>query len=303
MRLRSRRALNAALAGLMAFPAVADPEGARFIGSFQWQMDDPAFGGFSAIELSEDGTTFTVLSDRAVVTSGRITRHEGRITGVTAGPLTRLRNPEGRRMAGHVGDSEGLAIGPSGPMFVSFEGVDRVWAYEDPARALPLPRLAEWDGLEPNGGLEALAIDADGALYTLPERSGQANQPFPLWRFRDGAWQQVAEIPRRGGFLPVGADFDAEDRFYLLEREFTGIGFRSRVRRFGLDEAGITGEEVLLESALLEHDNLEGIAVWSPAPGHIRLTMISDDNFFPLQSTQIVEYDLTESLAEAAARP
>ena len=70
-----------------------------------------------------------------------------------------------------------------------------------------------------------------------------------------------------------------------------------------LDEAGITGEEVLLESALLEHDNLEGIAVWSPAPGHIRLTMISDDNFFPLQSTQIVEYDLTESLAEAAARP
>ena len=35
---------------------------------------------------------------------------------------------------------------------------------------------------------------------------------------------------------------------------------------------------------------MEGISVWRDAAGRTRVTLISDDNFFALQRTVIVEY-------------
>lgn len=91
----------------------------------------------------------------------------------------------------------------------------------------------------------------------------------------------------------MGADFDTEGNLYLLERAFTGFGFKSRVRRFFLDDDAVTAEETLLETAILQHDNLEGLSVWKDADGDIRLTMISDDNFNDFQRTEFVEYRVT----------
>jgi hypothetical protein len=51
---------------------------------------------------------------------------------------------------------------------------------------------------------------------------------------------------------------------------------------------------VLLRSAAGTHDNLEGLAVWRDVGGHIRLTMISDDNFRFFQKTEFVEYVVAE---------
>jgi hypothetical protein len=41
-------------------------------------------------------------------------------------------------------------------------------------------------------------------------------------------------------------------------------------------------------------DNMEGISVWRDGDGRTRVTLISDDNFFPLQQTMLVEYVLAE---------
>jgi len=133
----------------------------------------------------------------------------------------------------------------------------------------------------------------DGALYTMPERSGGASRPFPVYRYRDGEWTRPFSIPRRGPFLPVGADFGPDGRLYLLERHLGGIsGFLSRVRSFRIDGDLLLDERPVLETSAGQHDNLEGIAVWKDKGGHIRLTMVSDDNFFILQRTELVEYRL-----------
>lgn len=79
----------------------------------------------------------------------------------------------------------------------------------------------------------------------------------------------------------------------MLERLFTGYGFSSRVRRFDVSDNGLTNETMLIDTPALRHDNLEGLAVWQDASGAIRLTMISDDNEFALQRTEIVEYRVT----------
>ena len=116
-------------------------------------------------------------------------------------------------------------------------------------------------------------------------------KPFPVYRFRNGVWDQPFILPRRGYFLAVAADIGPDGRFYLLERQFFGLlGFGSRVRRFTMSPDGLSKEETLLQTTPGQHDNLEGLSVWRDASGTLRLTMISDDNFLFLQRTEIVEY-------------
>ena len=94
-------------------------------------------------------------------------------------------------------------------------------------------------------------------------------------------------------FLPVGADFGPDGALYLLERDFTGFGFRSRVRRFDITGPARGGAgEILLQSRARQFDNLEGLSVWRDEAGRIRLTMVSDDNFLFVQRTELVEYVL-----------
>ena len=189
-------------------------------------------------------------------------------------------------------DSEGLALAPDGTAYVSFEGdarVERFAALDGPGTVLPVPR--EFLGMQDNASLEALAVDAQGTLYTLPERSGAQGRPFPVFRYRGGRWDRPFDIPRRGAFLAVGADIGPDGRFYLLERQFLGIGgFASRVRSFRLDGDAIADERVEMESAPGTHDNLEGIAVWRAPDGGLRMTMVADDNFSWLLRSEIVEY-------------
>ncbi|MFZ5964365.1 esterase-like activity of phytase family protein [Thalassococcus sp. BH17M4-6] len=296
MRRRSGRAVGAALAlglaVLAAAPATADI--ARLQSSALVSSVDPRLGGLSGLELSDDGQRFVAISDRGLIVRGRIVRSGGRITGLEHSGLRPLRDPKGRPVQGPAADAEGLALRDDGRIYVSFEGRHRIWRYDRPDVAARLPHADGFADLQSNSGLEALAIDARGWLYTLPERSGALTRAFPVWRYRQSGWDQPFEVPRRGGFLPVGADIGPDGRFYLLERSFGGLGFRTRVRRFNLSATTLDREVTLLETPLGRHGNLEGLSVWRDDRGHICLTMIADDNFNPLQQTEIVEYSVTE---------
>jgi hypothetical protein len=90
----------------------------------------------------------------------------------------------------------------------------------------------------------------------------------------------------------VDADFGPDGRFYLLERDLTLLGFRSRLRRWDITAEGPGNEVTLFQTAAGTHDNLEGLSIWRDSTGGLRATMISDDNFLPLQRTELVEYAL-----------
>jgi hypothetical protein len=277
--------------GLVGSTKAALPPG--FIAAYHWQSDDPLFGGFSAIEITDDGAGFVVLSDKAVYTTGQFVRDgAGQITEISADPVRYLNGPDGLPLGRYRTDSEGLALLPDGQAYISFERDARVAAYDTmsgPGIVIPQPQA--FRDMQRNSSLEALAVDADGTLYTLPERSGDASAPFPVYRFRNGAWDQPFAVPRRGAFLAVAADIGPDGRFYLLERGFHGLsGFASRVRRFEIGPDGPLTDETLLETQPGQHDNLEGLSVWRDVSGTLRLTMISDDNLLFLQRTEIVEY-------------
>ena len=298
MRRRSGLALIAGGLIAAAYGGRATPAPQGLIGSFRWQMEGPLFGGFSGIALSPDGRAFTALSDRGAFTTGRILRDAaGRIMDVTAAAMAKLRGAGAGPLDPSRADSEGLAIARDGTVYVSFEGrgaarVLRYASLHGPAENLPVPQA--FKRMQLNSALEALAIATDGTLYTLPERSGGAHVPFPVWRYRGGAWDQPFAIPRRGDFLAVSADIGPDGRFYLLERDLRGIaGFASRLRRFRLTDTALRDETVLIETPAGTHDNLEGLSVWRGVGGLVA-TMISDDNFKFFQSTEIVEYRLPD---------
>lgn len=286
------RILAALIAGALACQAVPVRAEADLLGSYVWSERGDWFGGFSGIEMDADGNGFIALSDRTTIVRARLSRDSaGLIDGVAITEREVLRNIEGGRLRGRRADSEGLAIGPDGNIYISFEGIARV-RMQDGFLGTPqlLPSDSDFDTMAQNASLESLAIGPDGALYTLPERSGRAGQAFPVYRYRGGTWDIPFTIPRRDAFLVSGADIGPDGMLYVLERDFTGLGFRSRVRRFDLTGGS---EETLMETRTGTHDNLEGISVWQDANG-LRMTLISDDNFRFIQETELVEYRIRD---------
>ena len=298
MRKRSFLGIAALVACALALHAQAGaPVTQTYVQSYDWQAADPAFGGVSALELDADGLGFTALSDRSSLYFGRLERGaDGIITGIADLTQHPLRGASGLPLDADHDDSEGLAIAPDGRIFISQEGPARVLMMSSrDASVQVLPVSPAFAMMQKNAALEALAIDAAGALYTLPERSGDLDRPFPVYRFARGNWTQPFDIPRDGDYLPTAADFGPDGRFYVLERNFQGIsGFQSRVRRFVISGDSADGGETVLETYLGQHGNLEGLSVWRDATGALRLTMVSDDNFHFFLRTTLVEYTVAD---------
>jgi hypothetical protein len=291
---------RAALAALLcaALPALALDRGpAEYLGSYNWPArGDRLHGGVSGLVLAPDGSDFVVVTDKAAMTRGRLRRENGRIVGVRAQPFQPLVDPAGRPLSDQDIDAEGLTRLLDGRILVSFEARGRVGVL-DPQTGMvtELPIPDAFRSLQNNSGLEALATDPQGRVLAIPERSGKLVRPFPVYRREgQGRWSVPYAVRRDGGpFLVVGADTGPDGRLYVLERNYVEWrGFATRVRSFAFAADTLTDERLELETRIGDHDNLEGLAVWTGPDGVLRLTMISDDNFFPFQRTEFVEYRL-----------
>ncbi len=263
---------------------------------YKWTFEDPNFGGFSGLSMAPDGQSFLAISDRGYFARAQITRADGGIAGISTDaveplPLVRDRDPVEFLM-----DAEGLAVAPDGTIYVSYEGHHRVWTFDaDLTKANWTHTWNFFWRFQSNSGLEALAVDADGTVYAIPERSGKWERPFPVFRYKDDTWDDALSIPRSKRFLVVGADFGPDGKLYVLERDFDIINqFKSRIRRFSLSEDGFDQGETLLETKYSVMENAEGISLWTDASGQTIVTLISDDNFLGLLSTWVTEYELRE---------
>lgn len=281
----------------MACSFSVQAESLRLASNFIWSRGAPWFGGFSGLEIDKDGSLITLITDRSHLVRARLLRQNNAISAIQFIGAAKMKYRNGSPLKGSGGDSEGLAISSAGQAYVSFEHTHRVTHLDlQTGVTHRLPTPSAFSAFPSNSGLEALAVHPNGTLYTLPEESQARNAPFPLFSYDGAQWQLAHNIPRRGPFLPVGADFDNAGLLYLLERAVSPLGFRSRIRRFDLTAPDLN-ETTLLTSYPGQFDNLEALSLWQDPAGATRLIMISDDNFFRIQRTQIVEYVLSGSLA------
>jgi len=279
------RVLTAALLALLAIPATAaevtrlDIVDARKAGS---QAKICCLSGAD----TAPGGALLIVSDKSTLFEAQLDAGAGTLTLINSTPLT-LSN--GAQVPGGRADAEGVAIGPGRATHISFEGQHRVALY-DGARGVSSTPAPSKLNLPENGGLEALAMDAAGALWAIPETATEAG--FPLLRYAADQWETVGALPASGGYLPVGADFDASGALYVLERRFSFFQFRSRVRRLTLGADGIAALDIVWESEAGAFDNLEALVVVEGAGQPKALLMISDDNAMPFQETQALLFVL-----------
>lgn len=294
--MRARFVLALIAVGLSGCNTGQPPARAVLDATLSLQFDDPDFGGLSGLELTDDGKAFVAVTDRARFVTGTIQREGGSLGAVTNIQITEMRGSQPGPLPEGAADAEGLAQSPNGGLYVSFEAYQRIWSYGSvTSRPRSVPRHPDFGQMPGNGALEALAIGPDGALYTLPEHSGRHDWPYPLYRLDGPFWRVVAMLQRRDGFQPVGADFGPDGYLYLLERKFRPpIGFASRVRRVVIENGRVLADQSLFQTPIGRHGNLEGLSVWRDGAGKIRLTMVADDNFLPIQRGELVEYILTE---------
>jgi len=258
---------------LSLLPACGFAQTATLDAQLALSSDLPLFGGLSAIEVTDDGATAYILSDRGAAFSLDLVRRDGT-----------LRAAQARNWADPViaGDCEGLAIGAG----------QKVYSTEGPAglrhlNGSALPDHPDFASLPQNGGFEAVAVSPDGTLWAIPEDPDGTH--LRTYRFA-GHWARGPVVAATEEFRPSGADFGPNGLLYLLERRVTALGFQARVRRIDVVSGAATE---VLRTGPSPAANFEGIGVWQDSDGVTRLTLIADNNFILFVENRLAEYVLT----------
>lgn len=270
-----------------------------FRGGLRLTSPFSGFGGISGFTLSPENR-FLAITDAGLFLAGRLDLEGDRpvgLSGVTAAPLL---DAEGRVQAGRGrGDAEAITLAPDA-LYVALEDVNEVWRYPrdplgKPGTQVPVPAIRD---LRNNLGLEGLAYvptgPLQGALVGIGEEGAKKEADLPGF---------IIGGRTPGSFTVVKSSvFDATDlaitpsgEMYLLERHYSPMtGVKMQVRRFALADvkpgAQLEGEVLGSFDMGYEIDNMEGLAVTTNAAGETLLTMISDDNFNPLQRTILLRF-------------
>jgi hypothetical protein len=276
------------------------------------------FGGFSGIALDASGTTLLAVSDAGTWMRAKLD-YDGR-------KLKALQNVVLGPILGHDGkplktdaerDSEGLALATGdtrqGAAFVSFEREQRIMRYPftatrfgPPDRAVPLPK--ESKRMSANRGIEAVALiragRLKGTIVAFSERLTDRAGNLKGWLI-GGRGAGTITLRRLGGFDITDAAGLPDGGIVLLERRFRySEGVKMRIRRIAATElkpgALIEGETLLEAHDNLNIDNMEAITATRSAAGETILTLMSDDNFSPLQRSLIMQFALPADKRVAA---
>ena len=290
------RRTSLALAALLLVAAgPADAIELRLLDRFEWAVDDPDFGGFSGLAVTDAGGGLWAVSDRGTLWHGAIGRDGGeRISGIAALWHDRFLDGHGKPVSGFTEDSESLVLAPDGQFYVGYESYTRVTGLHPPdMRPEPLHPFDRFKDNWNNEGFEGLARRADGTLLAVIEGWDDAGGGHPTYLGRDRRWRPGPVLRGAPGFGASDAAFDEDGTLWLLERRLTWLArFEVRISTCPFAEEGAVDCREVMRTAPGTLGNMEGLALWRDAGGRRFLSLISDDNFSPLASTVIVEYEI-----------
>ena len=266
------------------------------------------FGGLSALKMAPDGAHFIALTDKGFWFTGRIVYDGIRPAAIADATMAPMLGPDGRPLAARRWqDTEALAA-DGGTLYVGIERRHRIVKFDFArwgvaARAQPIAAPTAMRSMPSNQGIEGLVfvpkgLPRAGMLIAFSERS--LDRAGNLRAFLIGR--------RNGGVFTVrrSDDFDIADAALLpsgnvliLERRFSWArGVAIRLRRIALSSiapnAVVDGPVLFFADLGFEIDNMEALGVHRLASGETVLTMLSDDNFSPLQRTLLLQFTLLD---------
>jgi hypothetical protein len=274
-----------------------------FRAGYSLSANDSRFGGWSDLDISEDGRRLTAISDRGYWFDATVEhRSNGAIDVLKDARLGQLANLGGFRQRGIGGDAEGLSRTPEGGFLVSFERRHRIWHYppaDPPFSALPraLPMPPEAARMPANGGIEAVVRLPGGRVLVLSEELVTDDGANVGWLGDGRIWSRVSYVAGPD-FKPTGVARLPNGDLLVLERRFSPMsvpgGRIVRVKAESIHpDARIAGEEIARIEPPMTFDNFEGIATRVGPGEQVFVYVISDDNYFFLQRTLLMEFELS----------
>lgn len=283
-----------------------------YLGGIELTSPDARFGGLSGLEIDAGNGRLLAVTDHGHWVAARLVLDgDGAPIGIAEGEIAPIRDHGGRLLSGSWGDAEDIVRLADGRLAVSFERQHRVALYAADAplsggRAARLepPRRLAW--APNNGGIEALTEVSPGRLLAVTEglyagdgrlrgwllsapdgTDGAAADPTALFYATEGAYQPTALA------TPPGGDVLALERRYTV-----ADGPSARLLRITgaaiFPGATLAGVELARLAKPLTVDNFEGLAVGRDASGRVIVTIISDNNFNPLQRTLLLRFHLID---------
>jgi len=265
-----------------------------------------AFGGLSAIHLDAQGSRLLGVTDKGSWLRGRIVYRAGRPAGVIDAEMAPMLGHDGKPLATHGWyDAEALA-GRDGIFYVGIERVEKIVRFDLgrdglAARGEPITVPADFKTLTRNRSLECLAAPPKGsahagALIVVTERSLDAAGNLRSYIIKGDRVTRFT-VKRSGEFDVTDCAILPPADLLLLERRYSLVrSLGMRIRRIALDaiKAGAVVDGHPLIEADLAHqiDNMEGMAVHRNARGETIITLVSDDNFSPIQRSLLLQFAL-----------
>jgi hypothetical protein len=274
-----------------------------FLGGLQVSAADPAFGGFSGVDVV--GDRLFMISDGGDYVRARLLREDGRLVGIEAAEIEPLM--PGGDGSKQRGDVEDVAFDPRDPargVVVRERQANALLSFRlengRPTDFEPREVGAPNSVLRSNRGLESVAYAPDaspvaGSIVAIAEHPPRGSKTLPGWIVGVGGF----EIVPHDGFDVSSARFLPDGDLLLLERRFSpawALGVRIRRIPGHTVQAGalLDGEYLLDAGMTAQIDNMEGLAVRRDESGRTVLTLVSDDNQNMLQRTLILEFALEE---------
>lgn len=280
-----------------------------FRGGLVLRAEHPAFGGISGIHVEPDGAHFIAITDRGSWLRGRIVYDDQRRPkGVADAELAPILGADGAPLAARKWFDVESVTERDGFLYIGIERVEQIVRFNYrrdglKARGEVVKVPADFKTFANNKSLECLASPPKGAppageLIAVTEESLDAAGNLRAFVL-NGAQTAHFAVKRTD-------DFDVSDcavlppgDLLLLERRYSiARGIAMRMRRVPLsaikDGALVDGPALIQADLGYQIDNMEGLGVHRTPQGETVLTLVSDDNFAPLQRNLLLQFTLVE---------
>ena len=253
------------------------------------------YGGFSGLLIKNAGTEALVVTDKSFFFVLELRRDDNDfLTGYSVIKKGRILSSKGEHLNGRNTDSESIAMDANNNYYISFESNHRIMMHtEVEGKGIFVPKHPMFRKLSVNKGIEALAIDNENRLIAIPEKPPLGMSDIPLFRLQYDKWEIIKYVKIEDNFLVTDAEILPMGLLLILERKFSWTqGFKTRFRLISLDKFDNTEPIIVFTSTANQFDNLEGMTFWKDKKGEMRILTVSDDNFHPLQQSEIREFFL-----------
>ena len=263
------------------------------VGFLNIDRNEKDYGGFSGLLINNAGTEALVVTDKSFFFVLELRRDDNDIlTGYSVIKKGRILSSKGEHLNGRNTDSESIAMDANNNYYISFESNHRIMMHtEVEGKGIFVPKHPMFRKLSVNKGIEALAIDNENRLIAIPEKPPLGISDIPIFRLQNNKWEIVKYVKIEDNFLVTDAEILPMGLLLILERKFSWTqGFKTRFRLISLDKFDNTEPIIVFTSTANQFDNLEGMTFWKDKKGEMRILTVSDDNFHPLQQSEIREF-------------